>query len=169
MLGRTLCPVLAGHEVIIFDLPEGDITNGDAVQDFFDAQRPDCVVHTAAMTAVDDCETNADEAMRVNGEGSANVAAAAARVGARLIAISTDYVFDGLLDRPCHEDDTPAPRTVYGRSKLAGEAAIRRLCPGFTDRGGRALSTPCCAWDGRTARRCGLSTTRWAILHQPMP
>lgn len=129
MLGRTLCPVLAGHEVIIFDLPEGDITNGDAVHDFFDAHRPDCVVHTAAMTAVDDCETNADEAMRVNGEGSANVAAAAARAGARLVAISTDYVFDGLLDRPYHEDDTPAPRTVYGRSKLAGEAAIRRLCP----------------------------------------
>ncbi|MCK9230778.1 MAG: dTDP-4-dehydrorhamnose reductase [Syntrophales bacterium] len=129
MLGRTLCRVLGDHEVISFTRSMGDITDGDALKDFFEAQRPDCVVHAAAMTAVDDCETKTGEAMRINGGGSANVAQAAALISARLIAISTDYVFDGTLDRPYREDDEPAPRTAYGRSKLAGEQAILRFCP----------------------------------------
>jgi dTDP-4-dehydrorhamnose reductase len=81
------------------------------------------------MTAVDACESNPDLAYQVNAAGSAVVARAAAQVRARLIALSTDYVFDGAMDRPYHEWDTPSPRTVYGASKLAGEIAIQNLCP----------------------------------------
>ena len=129
MLGRTLCRRLAFHDVRIFDLPEDDITDKKSVQTAFEKVRPHVVVHTAAMTAVDDCETSRDEAFRVNCDGSACVAESAARVGARLIAISTDYVFDGTLTRSYCEEDRPAPATVYGRSKLAGEEAIQQFCP----------------------------------------
>jgi dTDP-4-dehydrorhamnose reductase len=81
------------------------------------------------MTAVDACESDAGKAYAVNAIGSANVAIACQRRGARLLAISTDYVFGGDLDRPYHEWDAPAPRTVYGASKLAGEQAVRAHCP----------------------------------------
>jgi len=84
------------------------------------------------MTQVDACETYPDKAFRVNALGSANVASAATPHGARLIAISTDYVFDGALDRPYHEFDMPAPKTVYGASKWAGEEAVRHHCPDHT-------------------------------------
>ena len=81
------------------------------------------------MTAVDKCEEARDLAFKINGEGTANVAAACARHGARLIAISTDYVFDGDLDRPYRESDkATGGRTVYGQSKFAGEEAVRRIC-----------------------------------------
>jgi dTDP-4-dehydrorhamnose reductase len=86
------------------------------------------VIHAAAMTAVDRCESERELAHRVNALGSAQVAKACQHAGARLIAISTDYVFPGDLDRPYHEDDQPGPRTVYGQSKLAGEEAVRIHC-----------------------------------------
>jgi dTDP-4-dehydrorhamnose reductase len=97
-----------------------------------EAERPRAVVHCAAFTAVDACEAQEALAMRVNGEGTANVAAACHAVGARLIAIGTDYVFDGLAPRPYREDDATGPRTAYGRSKLAGEQAVQRHCPDHT-------------------------------------
>jgi dTDP-4-dehydrorhamnose reductase len=129
MLGRTLVHRLSDHEVLAADLPEVDITNPVALQAAVSAFRPQAIIHCAAMTAVDGCETQSDLAWRVNALGSANVAIAAHRIGARLIALSTDYVFDGKLDRPYHEWDTPAPTTVYGQSKWAGEQAIRQHCP----------------------------------------
>ena len=132
MLGRTLQRRLARHELAVADLPEVDIADGQAVERAFQAFRPDVVIHCAAMTQVDACETDSDKAFRINALGSAYVARASARCGARVIAVSTDYVFDGTLDRPYHEFDTPAPRTVYGASKLAGEEAIRRHCPDHT-------------------------------------
>ena len=132
MLGRTLQRRFARHELFVADLPEVDITDGQAVERAFMAFRPDVVVHCAAMTQVDACETDSDKAFRVNALGSAYVARAAALCGARVIAISTDYVFDGTQDRPYHEFDVPAPRTVYGASKLAGEEAIRSHCPDHT-------------------------------------
>jgi len=92
--------------------------------------KPAAVIHAAAITAVDPCETTKRElAFQVNGIGSANVAIAAHRVGARTVAISTDYVFSGDLDRPYHEFDATGPRTAYGASKLAGEIAVRAHCP----------------------------------------
>ena len=132
MLGRTLQRRLAQHELAVADLPEVDITDGQAVERAFQGFRPDVVIHCAAMTQVDACETDSDKAFRVNALGSAYVARAAARCGARVIAISTDYVFDGALGRPYHEFDLPAPRTIYGASKLAGEEAIRSHCPDHT-------------------------------------
>ncbi len=131
MLGRTLQRRLAEHELFVADLPEADICDRDGFESVCRNFRPDAVVHCAAMTKVDDCETKQDFAFRLNGEGSANVAHACRAVGARLIAISTDYVFSG--DRPADEEwvetDEPSPRTVYGKSKLAGEKAISEILP----------------------------------------
>jgi dTDP-4-dehydrorhamnose reductase len=132
MLGRTLCRRLSGHELFVADLPEVDITELGRVESAMRAFKPQVVIHCAAMTAVDACESQADLAFKINALGSANVAVSAFRTGARVIAISTDYVFDGKLDRPYHEWDTPAPATVYGQSKLAGEQAVRAHCPDHT-------------------------------------
>lgn len=131
MLGRTVMRVLEGkHEFLVADLPEVDVIDERGFFDFVSATRPDAVVHCAAATNVDDCETNADFAYRLNACGSANVASVCNRLGVRLIAISTDYVFDGNLDRPYDEFDTATGgATVYGKSKFAGEELIRSLCP----------------------------------------
>ena len=92
--------------------------------------RPDVVVNCAAWTAVDDAEASEEQALAVNAAGAANLAAACAGVGARLVQISTDYVFAGDAGRPYAEDDVPAPRTAYGRTKLAGERAVLDRLPG---------------------------------------
>jgi dTDP-4-dehydrorhamnose reductase len=93
-----------------------------AVLDALEAVHPDVVIHAAAWTAVDACEDDPERAYRVNALGTRNVAEAAAAVGAHLVYVSTDYVFDGTLHRPYHEWDAPNPLSVYGRSKLGGEA-----------------------------------------------
>ena len=131
MLGRTICRVLGGaFEIVPTDLPEADVTDEAAFDRAVAGARPDAVVHCAAATAVDACEERADWAYRLNARGSANVAAVCRRRGVRLIAISTDYVFDGDAGRPYTEfDRATGGRTVYGRSKLAGEELVRRLCP----------------------------------------
>ena len=130
MLGRTLQRELQDHELVIADLPEADITDPAGFDAFLAAAAPDAVIHCAAMTAVDKCESERDLAYKLNAFGSANVAAACFRHHARLIAISTDYVFDGDADRPYDEfDHATGGATVYGRSKFAGEEAIRRHCP----------------------------------------
>ena len=132
MLGRTLQRELAEHELIIADLPEWDITDDTALVSRMCETRPDLVIHCAAMTKVDDCETHRDLAFRLNEEGSHNVALAAKAAGARLIAISTDYVFSGEPPREpwaWSETDIPRPRTVYGASKFAGEQMIQMILP----------------------------------------
>ena len=86
--------------------------------------KPRFVFNCAAYTNVDGCESHRDEAFAVNANGAGNAAASAARVGARLIHVSTDFVFDGSLRRPYEETDPPAPLSVYGKSKLAGEEAV---------------------------------------------
>ncbi|MBQ9336348.1 MAG: dTDP-4-dehydrorhamnose reductase [Lentisphaeria bacterium] len=130
MLGRTLCRELTDFSVIPTDLPEGDITDPAGFAALLKRHEPDAVIHCAAMTAVDRCETESDLAYRLNAFGSANVASACSRAGIRLIAISTDYVFEGDSDRPYHEFDRPTGgRTVYGKSKFAGEEAVRTHCP----------------------------------------
>ena len=131
MLGRTLVRELGGDfEVVPSDLPEADITDEDAIDAVIAQASPDAVIHCAAMTAVDKCETERDFAFRLNARGTANVAAACRRHDVRLVAISTDYVFEGDADRPYTEFDRPTGgRTVYGQSKFAGEEAVRSLCP----------------------------------------
>jgi len=106
-----------------------DVADEDAVRDVVRRYRPAVVVNCAAWTAVDDAEAHEEEALAVNGRGAANVAAACAHSGARLVHVSTDYVFCGDGRRPYAEDDPPAPRTAYGRTKLAGERAVLRMLP----------------------------------------
>ena len=131
MLGRTLVRELGGDfEIVPTDLPEADITDERVIDAVFAQHAPAVVIHCAAMTAVDRCETERDLAFRLNARGTANVAADCRRQGIRLIAISTDYVFDGDSYRPYNEFDRPTGgRTVYGQSKFAGEEAVRSLCP----------------------------------------
>ncbi len=102
-----------------------DITDAEATRRAVAAVRPSAVVNCAAYAAVDDCETNPERAFAVNEAAVRNLAVACAEVGAHLVHVSTDYVFDGELDRAYREDDSPNPQSVYGRSKLAGELAAR--------------------------------------------
>ena len=134
MLGRTLQRefprLLPDAELLPTDLPEGDITDENAFSRLLEQAAPNAVIHCAAMTAVDRCESERELAFRLNAEGTANVARACCRCNARLIAISTDYVFDGTLDRPYNElDRATGGATVYGQSKFAGEEAVREFCP----------------------------------------
>lgn len=132
MLGRTLQRHLAEHDLLIADLPEWDITSDDSFAAKVCAAAPQLIIHCAAMTKVDDCESNRDLAFRLNEEGTRNVALAAKMCGARLIAISTDYVFSGEPPREpwaWSELDIPRPQTVYGASKLAGEQMIQMILP----------------------------------------
>jgi dTDP-4-dehydrorhamnose reductase len=131
MLGHDLLTALdgAGHEVTGRVRAELDITDQTAVGAAVTAAKPDVVVNCAAWTAVDDAESHEDEALAVNGTGTEVVARACAAAGARLVHVSTDYVFAGDAARPYAENDPTGPRTAYGRTKLAGEQAVRTLHP----------------------------------------
>ena len=132
MLGRTLQKELAGHEIVVADLPDWDITDDTGFVAKVCEAKPELIVHCAAMTKVDDCEAKRDLAFKLNEDGSRNVALAAKACGARLFAISTDYVFSGEPPREpwaWSETDIPRPRTVYGASKFAGEQMIQMLLP----------------------------------------
>jgi dTDP-4-dehydrorhamnose reductase len=107
-----------------------DVTQADAVRAVITAFRPSVVIHTAAYTAVDAAEANADRAWAVNADGTAHVAEAARAVGARLLHLSTDFVFDGAQGRPYAPSDEPRPLGVYGHTKLEGERAAARILDG---------------------------------------
>ncbi|WP_405608628.1 dTDP-4-dehydrorhamnose reductase [Streptomyces sp. NBC_00076] len=133
MLGRDVVEELRGRdeEVIGLDRAALDITRPEAVEGAFAEHRPDIVVNCAAYTAVDDAETDEERALAINGDGPRLLARAAAGQGARLVHVSTDYVFSGeARTTPYPEDHQPAPRTAYGRTKLAGERAVLRELPG---------------------------------------
>jgi dTDP-4-dehydrorhamnose reductase len=115
-------------EVIAIGRPEFDLTDRAAVLAGLEAARPDIIVNAAAYTAVDKAEAEEALALRVNGEGAGHVAEAAQRLGVPLLHLSTDYVFDGALDRPYREDDPTGPTGAYGRSKLAGEKLVSARC-----------------------------------------
>lgn len=117
------------YEVLATDVDTLDLTDAGAVDRCFDARTIDFVVNCAAFTAVDRAESAADLCRRVNVDAPANLARAAARVGARMVHISTDYVFDGSACTPYRETDAPAPVTVYGTTKLEGERQVMALCP----------------------------------------
>jgi dTDP-4-dehydrorhamnose reductase len=124
--GRVVADARArGWEAVGVDLPDGDLTDPAQAQDLIDLHGPEAVIHCAAYTDVDGAETHQDAAMAVNRDASANIAAAAASAGARIVAVSTDYVFDGrLTGRPYVESDPTAPLGAYGATKLAGEHAV---------------------------------------------
>jgi dTDP-4-dehydrorhamnose reductase len=114
----------AGHEVVGFGRPELDVARPEALKRKFDLERPDVVINCAAWTDVDGAEDAEEAAFAVNGRGAGNVAGAAAEVEARVVHVSTDYVFDGAKGAPYVESDQPAPLSAYGRTKLAGEEAV---------------------------------------------
>ena len=127
-LGCDLVRMLsARYEVEGVDIEEVDICNRDALVSLVNTCHPDVVIHAAAYTDVDGCETNSELAMNVNGEGTRNVAKACREIGARMIYYSTDYVFNGRKDSPYVENDPTSPQTVYGKSKLAGEQAVQEM------------------------------------------
>jgi len=129
MLGRDVCLALRRHgePVTALDRHGLDITDPAAVAGRFGEHKPDVVVNCAAWTAVDAAEGEEAQALAVNGTGAANLAAACARHGARLVQVSTDYVFAGDQPGGYAEDDEPAPVNAYGRTKLAGERAALGL------------------------------------------
>jgi len=149
MLGSRVCKALSRkHEVIPTDihLPLDicdwnadllsshlilDICDSDAVFECLRKQQPDIIIHCAAMTDVDACTRNPDDAFRINAIGTSNLACAGAEIGASLAYISTDYVFDGTGSRPYTEFDSPNPINEYGASKLAGENAVKELLKKF--------------------------------------
>ena len=125
-LGRQLVDAFAGREILGLDMPEDDITRpaiSGRIADF----RPELVIHAAAYTDVDGCETNPDVAFRVNAIGTQNVALGAARAGAAMLQISTNEVFDGTRREIYREWDAPNPLSTYARSKAAGEMIVRDL------------------------------------------
>jgi len=104
-----------------------DITNLQQCRDVIQAVRPDAIIHTAAYTAVDRAETNADEAYRINAIGTRNLTLAARDLGVKICYISTDYVFDGCASQPYNEYDNTNPQSIYGKSKRAGEVLLQSL------------------------------------------
>jgi dTDP-4-dehydrorhamnose reductase len=127
MLGHALMEACARlGDVEGADLPRLDITDAETTRRFVEAARPAIVVNAAAMTDVDGCEADPGAAFAVNARGAGNVADACLAVRARLVHVSTDYVFDGLKGSPYTEDDPVNPASVYGRSKRDGEEEVRR-------------------------------------------
>lgn len=124
-LGRELARhcAEAGDDVVALDRSALDIADARAVAGAVDAHRPDVVINAAAWTAVDACESDPARAFRDNADAVRWLREACDRTGAHLVQVSTDYVFDGTLDRPYGEDDQTNPLSVYGKSKLAGEIA----------------------------------------------
>jgi dTDP-4-dehydrorhamnose reductase len=112
------------HDVVALARADLDITDADAVVDAIAAAHPDAVINCAAWTDVDGAETDEAQATAVNGDGAGHVAAAAADAGARLVHVSSDYVFDGRAHDPYAEGSATGPQGAYGRSKLAGEEAV---------------------------------------------
>jgi dTDP-4-dehydrorhamnose reductase len=128
-----------GHELILVDLPELDITDERAVACFYERERPEATINCAAWTDVDGAESHREAAHAVNAEGAGNLARAAAGIDTPLLHISTDYVFDGAApldaagrERPYVESDPTGPRSVYGETKLAGEHQVLAASPAHT-------------------------------------
>lgn len=120
------------HQVVAVGHERLDVADRDAVLSALTSVQPDLVVHAAAWTAVDACESDPDRAWRINTLGSRHVAEGARLAGAHLVAVSTDYVFDGAAPDPYTEWDTPNPQSAYGRSKRAGEVEAFSGLPGST-------------------------------------
>lgn len=131
-LGTDLVRLAGRHEVVAATSAMLDVGDRDSALAAITSTGPDLIIHAAAWTAVDACESEPERAFRVNAFGCRNVAEGARLTGAHLVAVSTDYVFDGTKPAPYLEWDAPHPLSVYGRSKLAGEQEILAALPGAT-------------------------------------
>ncbi len=128
MLGTELVPLFRREfDVTPADVEEFDLRDAAATAAFVAAAAPDIIINCAAYTDVDGAESDPEAAFDVNAAGAGNIATAAVKVGARVVQVSTDYVFDGTGERPYAETDEPRPLGVYGRSKLAGEKKVAEV------------------------------------------
>ena len=140
-LGTDLCKALSHSDLVPLTHKDIEITAMNSVKQVFGRYKPDVVINTVAFVRVDDCETEQDRAFRVNALGARNIAVAAQELGAKLVHMSTDYVFGGAGEtlvvsrqgsrdkpHPYTEFDVPIPLSIYGKSKLAGESFVRHLC-----------------------------------------
>lgn len=118
--------------VFVPDQSDFDLTEPEMMRDVIGENVPECIINTAAYTAVDEAESDPDAAYAVNSEGAAKLAELCADTGIRLVQVSTDYVFDGNSSRPWKPDDQPRPLGVYGASKARGETRIREHLPEAT-------------------------------------
>ncbi|TWG91593.1 dTDP-4-dehydrorhamnose reductase [Mesorhizobium sp. J18] len=116
-------------ETVAIGRPQFDLANAATIRNAMEEERPDVVVSAAAYTAVDQAESEPDEAHRINAVGPGVLAEAAAQMDIPIIHFSTDYVFSGMSPEPYSEEDQPDPQSVYGRTKLAGEAAVAAANP----------------------------------------
>jgi dTDP-4-dehydrorhamnose reductase len=160
MLGRDVVAAAGDHEVVALARAELDITDADAVRAAIADIRPDAVINCAAWTDVDGAEANEEQATAVNGAGAGHLAAAAPY----LVHVSSDYVFDGEAQTPYPESAPTAPRSAYGRSKLAGERAVAQA----TDRAAIVRSSWLFGPHGRnfvdTMRRLGAERDELAVV-----
>lgn len=136
-LGHALQQTLSGEDFILKDLPEFDLMQSESESQIV-AARPSAILHVGGYTNVDGAEREPDRALAVNAQGTAFVARAAAALNARLIYVSTDYVFDGTKATPYREEDVPHPINVYGHSKYEGEIAALTA---YDDRGFAGFSS----------------------------
>ena len=116
------------YEIIATDRDELNIIDINSVNEFLLNNKPDVVINCAAHTAVDLCETDIENAYKINAVGPRNLAIVCEKIGAKLVQVSTDYVFDGNGTRPYREDDITCPNSIYGTSKLMGENFVREFC-----------------------------------------
>ncbi|MEE3140025.1 MAG: NAD(P)-dependent oxidoreductase, partial [Actinomycetota bacterium] len=124
-LATDLALTFDAADTLVLSREDLDISRPEAVDSIMLRYRPEIVINTAAWTDVDGCESNETKARSINSWGPKNVVASAQKCGARVVQISTDYVFDGLLDRPYVERDRTNPQSIYGQTKLEGELAMR--------------------------------------------
>jgi dTDP-4-dehydrorhamnose reductase len=129
LLGKALMREWTRDEVVGLSSRDVDIRDADQVQRMLEKGRPDWIVLAAAYTNVDDCESHPDLALAVNRDGAVNVAQAAKRIGAKLLFISSDYVFDGKKTSPYEVGDARNPQSVYGRSKAEAEVRLLTVLP----------------------------------------
>lgn len=127
MLGHDLQRTLKNHELILYNSKNLDITNKNLVSEKINEMKPDILINSAAYTNVDDCETNYEEAHKVNALGPKNLATVCKDLKIPLVHISTDYVFDGKKTEPLKENDNLGPQTAYGKTKLEGEQFIQKI------------------------------------------
>ena len=130
MLGQDLCPILEdeGYEVIETDIHNLDITNETQVLEVLEKEKPNFIVHCAAYTNVDKAEEDLETARLINTKGTENLAKACAKIGATMVYVSTDYVFNGQGTKPYLPTDKPEPLNNYGLTKYEGEEAVKKYC-----------------------------------------
>lgn len=130
MLGQDLCPLLINNGFNVFpaDINNFDITNYSACEKVLKKEKPDFIIHCAAFTDVENAEKNLKSAIKINANGTENIAKLCSENNITLVYISTDYVFDGNKNTPYTIEDSPNPINNYGRTKHQGEEAVKKHC-----------------------------------------